>query len=204
MANHEEMLKACRVPEPILQKMSTAGLVETVLNYPLYGEIRVHNSPQQGFDAIAEFSGIQELLSRKDAGSALLERYRTMDPAGFGTDSSAAQKGLYTWRFEDIEILLAQETVLANLTEAQRHYLLKEGIAKYQAKSEHKKFYGMSGKQSVAMLIGRILLREKPPAFMGCVQEDVMLQTFLSKGFLANDSTLEKILAQAQEFLLNK
>ena len=32
---HDEMLKACQIPEGILSTMSTSGLVETVLNYPI-------------------------------------------------------------------------------------------------------------------------------------------------------------------------
>ena len=56
MVSHDEMLKACQVPELVLQKMSTEGLVETVLNYPLYGDMKAHNSLQQ--DLIMCFRGL--------------------------------------------------------------------------------------------------------------------------------------------------
>lgn len=58
--NLNEMLEACQISESILKKMSTAGLVETVLNYPLLGNMFAYNFPQQGFEAAtAQFNGLK-------------------------------------------------------------------------------------------------------------------------------------------------
>lgn len=76
--SHDEMLKACQIPDAILKDMSTAGLVETVMNYPLYGDIYAYSSFQVGLNAIAaQFNGLAELLIRDDAGIELL-RYKVM------------------------------------------------------------------------------------------------------------------------------
>ena len=136
LSSYAEMLKACQIPEPILQKMSTAGLIETVLNYPLYMlTILAYDSMQQGFNVMAKrFNGIAELLERKDAGAELLARYRGMDPAGFKEVPNGEGIGKYHFYFYRVELLLAQAAIRAGLTETQRLELQKELLAKYEVK----------------------------------------------------------------------
>jgi len=78
---HNEMLKACQIPERILNNMSTAALVETVLNYPLLLDMMAYNNIQYGFDQVASrFNGLQELLNREDNGTEIKTRYRPKEP----------------------------------------------------------------------------------------------------------------------------
>ena len=49
LGSHADMLNACQIPETTLNRMSTAGLVETVLNYPLFGDAWAWDNPQEGF-----------------------------------------------------------------------------------------------------------------------------------------------------------
>ncbi|MDP2866366.1 MAG: hypothetical protein Q8O90_08995, partial [Elusimicrobiota bacterium] len=136
LSSYAEMLKACQLPEPLLRKMSTAGLIETVLNYPLYMlTILAYDSMQQGFNALAgRFNGVAELLERKDAGAELLARYRGMDPAGFKEVPNGEGIGKYHFYFYSVELLLAQDAIRAGLTETQRLELQKELLAKYEMK----------------------------------------------------------------------
>ena len=144
-ASHEEMLKACQIPEPLLRKMSTAALVETVLNYPLYWTTIISNSAgtQQGFSVlVSQFNGIQELLKRKDAGSELLLKYHFMPPPKKeGTDMEI---GDYLFYGYSMEILFAQNPIRAGLTETQIKELKKELLVKYEIKNELKEAGGLS------------------------------------------------------------
>lgn len=71
-SSHIDMVEACQIPDSILHNMSTAGLVETVLNYPLSIDMHAYDNLQIGFDAVsAQFNGIPELLRRVDAGTEL-------------------------------------------------------------------------------------------------------------------------------------
>ena len=71
LGGHVEMLKACQIPQSKLNTLSTAVLVETVLNYPLFLDALAYNWPQEGFNAVSgQFNGLQELLKRKDAGTS--------------------------------------------------------------------------------------------------------------------------------------
>ena len=63
LKSHEEMLQVCQVPESILQEMSTEGLIETCLNYPLYWEWLAYSNLQQGFETVASrFSPVLDCL----------------------------------------------------------------------------------------------------------------------------------------------
>jgi hypothetical protein len=202
---HDEMLAACQVPEPILREMSTAGLIETCLNYPLYGDMLCYNSPQQGFDAVASrFNGLQELLRREDVGTRLLERYRKMDPEAIGESWTSLQRGDYDRGFTYIEMLLAQDQVLSSLTQAERRDLLEVCLQKVRSKQAHAEVYGYSGQAYPVWIVGRILQMESPGFAQG-VQENASLQAFLERGSLTEVEDLNAILSFAQdEFLSNR
>jgi hypothetical protein len=203
--NHDEMLKACQVPEITLNKMSTTGLVETVLTYPLYEDWLAYNYPQQGFDAIeTQFNGIRELLNRKDAGEKLLERYKTMDPAAIGKDWSSEKRGFYSMSFQNIEILLAQDSILTNLSETQHNDLIKQGLIKIQAKQQNQSIYGINGLESSAWVISKALKQAKFETFLQKFQTDEDLQRFLDTGSFLSDTDLNQILSQAQQYLNEK
>jgi hypothetical protein len=113
LGSHVEMLKVCQIPDSNLTRMSTADLLETVLNYPLFLDALAYNWPQQGFDAVSgQFNGLQELLKRPDAGTVLLAKYKAMDPKALGQDWTDLQKGGYAFKFMYIEMLLAQPTII--------------------------------------------------------------------------------------------
>jgi len=72
---HDEKLEACQIPEEILQNMTIEALVETVLNYPLMGDMLAYNTPIIGFNAVSStFNGLQELTKRPNA-KLELEKY---------------------------------------------------------------------------------------------------------------------------------
>lgn len=68
MTNVIERREACFVPEYILKDMTTEALVKTVVTYPLFIDIYVFNSPNTGFEWIAQyFKGVEILSEREDA-----------------------------------------------------------------------------------------------------------------------------------------
>lgn len=199
---HDEMLEACQVPESILQEVSTKGLIETCLNYPLYGDMLCYNSPQQGFDAVASrFNGLQELLKREDIGTKLLARYRQMGPEAIETSWTLSQKGEYARSFTYIEMLLAQDAVLSSLTQVERHDLLAECLQKSRSKEVYAEGYGYTGQVHIAWIMGRILQRENAGGFNQRVQENETLQVFLEKGGFMDKEGLNDIFLQAQRVL---
>src|SRR6267154_6857092 len=114
--NQEEMIKACQIPGDVLKNLSTRALVETCLKYPLFSQITAYNHVQRGFDNFAsKFNGFSELLNRTDASLELLRKYKTMNPAGYSLEWTSVKRGMFIYDYLFIEMLLAQDKILANL-----------------------------------------------------------------------------------------
>ncbi|HMN17975.1 MAG TPA: hypothetical protein PKD03_10175 [Ignavibacteriaceae bacterium] len=79
LKNHGEMIEACQIPSPALDKMSTKSLIESCLNYPLFIDIFAFNNFQAGFERVFKSSNVfQELYKRKNVAVELLNYYRAL------------------------------------------------------------------------------------------------------------------------------
>lgn len=126
--------------------MSTEALAETCLNYPLYPEIVAYNNSQDGFNRLAtNFNGFSELLSRVDAGIILIKKYKSMNPANYSKEWPVEKQGHLVFEFLFIEMLLAQEGVVHNLSINQKKELAKECLKKFESKTNEKDLFGLVG-----------------------------------------------------------
>ena len=112
--SHDEMVAACRIPDEKIKDMSTEQLVSAYLNYPLLGDMYAYNTTEMGFEALrSQCNALDELLSRKDAGEAILSRYNTVRLYNYATADDAS--------FNDfiepsaLEILAAQPEIIDNM-----------------------------------------------------------------------------------------
>jgi hypothetical protein len=75
--SRDQKQEACQIPQEILARLSTAALLETCLNYPLYADIIAYDHVQEGFDFVkAGFNGLQVLFKREDVGSVCVASIR--------------------------------------------------------------------------------------------------------------------------------
>jgi hypothetical protein len=198
---HDDMLGACQIPQSILKSMSTKGLVETVLEYPLFGDMRAYDSIQQGFEAVAsQFNGLSELLNRKDAGTELLAIYSKMNPQDIEDNWGDIQRGAYAFSIAKVEILLAQNKILDNLSEIQLGNLILEARSKYTAKQQSAT-YGQTGQECSIWLMGKGLQRVNYLPFERQIHQDATIQNFLGSGSYAIDIVRNEIVSNAEEFL---
>ena len=194
LQTHDDMLRATQLPARVLASMSTAGLVETVLNYPLYNDMLAFNDLQYGFDTVASrFNGLKTLLKRPDAGTVLLARYQAMDPAAIAPDATLLQQGQHDAQFTAVEMLLAQDSIRRSLSNEQQATLIAETLKKLEAKQQRADVYGQMGRERTALVLGRIL-RDQTAGF---AQADVVLQEFLNTGTFAPEKVLRSIIATA-------
>ena len=127
LTTHTEMIEACQIPAEVLKDMTTASLVETVLNYPLINDMYAYNNIQLGFMAVSrQFNGISKLCARENAGKELIKKYAAMTNKNF--DSA--------YKLTFIEMLLSQPEVISNLSPAQKENLLKVANQKYTDKQK--------------------------------------------------------------------
>lgn len=134
-ASSEQMVEATQVPNTILKNMSTIGVYETCAENPLGLDLYLVDSPQRFYDySVSTFNSWKELISRNDLSSTLIDRYLMMCPdCGENNYSSWSGKGgdvQYT--FVSIELILAQDVVLNNISKPQCDKLGKLIMRNYE------------------------------------------------------------------------
>jgi hypothetical protein len=196
----QAMVDASQVPAEVLQRMSTEGLVETCLSYPLLFDIFAANNLQIGFQAVASsFNGLQELLRRPDAGRVLFKVYQTMDPEAV-LSKEPSKQAAFTFEFAHVELLLAQPAILNKLTPTERKLLTKESFAKFKAKDNHLDTFGGFGELTTALVLGRILEKDEFSTAYRIGQQSVAMRVFLTTGKVQDTQIINRIVADAQAF----
>ncbi len=133
--SYASRLDAYQIPDNDLKKMRTVELIEVVLDYPRFFDMFAYNDMQMGFDSVARnFNGLNELLSRKDAYSKLLSKYESLDPNGFEVDWTPLQKGNHMAKIRFVEMILAQDTILDDLSSKQVNELISEALSKRESR----------------------------------------------------------------------
>ena len=158
---HVEMLNACQIPDSVLKDMSTAGLVETVSNYPLLVDMWAYNDVQIGFEAVAShFNGIPELISREDAATELISKYKAIDLNAISGSWSPLEQGRFVLgTVSSIEMLLAQDCIISKMSEAERLDLLAEVRINCAVKQQKGEFYGETGLEISSLIVEGLTLR---------------------------------------------
>jgi hypothetical protein len=161
-----EMISACQIPEDVLGKLSTRALVETCLSYPLFSQITAYNSVQDGFSRFAsKFNGFRELLSRQDAPSILVDKYKKMDPSGYSKTWPSVQKGQFIYSYLFVEILLAQDQMISKLGANAKKELAREAVKKFDSKVKEKELFGLVGLSHTSFVMSKTLNFEKNAAY---------------------------------------
>lgn len=197
-----EMDSVCKIPVEILNSISTAGLVETVMNYPRFGDMYFGNtgSIQASFEIIAgHYNGFQELFERNDAAIHLLERYILMYPKCLNNNYSLETVPVQ-WRFSFIEILLAQYEILNQLEQSYLEALLYESIQKYEEKKQFG--YSIMMSQSFSMYIaGRIMFISDYTPFVEEYEINAAVKDFIDEiHIFVQEATLETIYEYSSDY----
>ncbi|MDR1499661.1 MAG: hypothetical protein LBI58_01625 [Tannerellaceae bacterium] len=140
----DEQFEAYNIPAGIIKNISTEELVKTCLSYPEWGLIHAYNDRQTGLSVIVSlFNGFQELFSRDDAAKELMKVYIKLDPLAVKSDWTALEQGQYAFRFNQIELLLMQRTMIAKLDDKGLLELNNIAISKYKSKKKLPKQYSL-------------------------------------------------------------
>jgi len=119
--NHEQMVEACQIPENVLKIMSTNGVIESILENPLYGDFVVYNNYQEFYNKFSStFNAYKTLESREDASSKLISKYCSMEYQYLDITNFCCWEGkgcVPGVAFICMEILLAQNVYLNKATE---------------------------------------------------------------------------------------
>lgn len=120
--NHVDKMNACMIPEEILCHMTTEALLETVLAYPLLGNMFIWDTTQEGYEfVLRNFNGLQELMERDDL-AVVLETQLTSECAvnsDYNTyQQSFADKALQVFIInnEDISPVISMNPITENVS----------------------------------------------------------------------------------------
>jgi hypothetical protein len=197
-----EMVQACQIPDKKLKSISTEGLLETLLRYPLILDYMAANLQQDGFERIkSQNNGFEELYGRTDFFDVITERYELM--------SLNCEKNLYPpfingietpiqISFQTIEFFMYQDDLLKNINSNQRIQILEIVFDKLQAKEE----YGISQNEYLVSfaILGKIMLLENYSPFV-IINEENNIVPRLEGIPIGFDFTLLKLIEEnAKEF----
>ncbi|MBQ4428513.1 MAG: hypothetical protein II871_01935 [Clostridia bacterium] len=176
---YEQTIECYQIPEDVLKTMSTEGLIESCLDYPLFwtGMVFSNESAYAGFmQTRNEFNGLQELFRRKDAADKLVRAYidATPEKVKKGDDSP-------TLRMRYFQYILAQEEVLEGLSSDGRRLLLDECVKKLEQYS--KGYRDSFASDPVLMVAARICQRDSE-AFRELMLEETWIEELVSNGML--------------------
>ena len=179
----EEKYAVTQVPDSVLQVISTEGLLETWLSYPLLYNIIAWTTLQQGIDNITEiFGGLQELERRPDAGSVMLNRYKQMSPHCVNGLTTEDELGGFTLTFAFYEAVFSQEVFLNQLSDTEQDELLELALRNYAIKNAYSdEVYFIFDFKTSAIIAARLMLLADYHPFTEAVTQDDYLSTFVEQ-----------------------
>jgi hypothetical protein len=121
LSSHAEMIDTTQIPDLVLDTISTWGLLESCLKYPLYGDFSAFNNQISYINDLEQSNkGFKELLSREDAPLVMLYFYRHWDIS------------LYPdfLKRNFIELVLGSDNFISKLNGRQQLYLISLSLDK--------------------------------------------------------------------------
>jgi hypothetical protein len=196
--DHAKQVELLAVPAAELERISTAGLVETVLGYPYFGDAIFFNTPQMGIDlAIRSLGSYQELVSRSDAADKLLAVYQRAELAKVLKLSEYP-----TIEFPIFEGILCQDEVLRQLDAAGRRQLLQTAVKNYWLKGHEYADIFSTNSSTLRLILKTLYFDDSDFAALARKYPDVTV--FMETGFPAVNSEVDvdRFRDEATELLL--
>jgi len=189
----------CIIPAKILNHLTDEGLIESCLNYPPFFNLFYFDYNQDGFDRIHMESNVfDELFIRKNIANKLISKYESLEVDSFIL-SNYSQHGTFTLIY--LEIILAQNQIISQMSTQEKEELIREVINKYEYRTYVLKEELYSSVVS-AIILGRILKILKYDSFMKALDQDQGLCAFfIEKGTFWDTISTSKIIFYSREYL---
>ncbi len=172
-----EKVDTSQIPEPILRSISTDGLLETILNYPLINDYIFFDKMQSGFNRIkSEHNGFVEFYKRKEMVRVLVDRYESMSlecgniypPFSLNGEGSPAEISVLI-----VEFMIFQDDFLSKLNKQQQYNIFTLVYNKHIKKED------AIGKVVSAALLGKIMYNNNFAPFVAVCEETAFMKMFI-------------------------
>jgi len=173
----EKRVEALQIPDEVLAKISTEGLLETCLEYPFLLSILSGDNCQDGFEGLmTQFNGFRELFKRDNLANVLLKKYEY-----FGIEIPNVQlkkdleRGLFSYRHFVLEYMLAQDIVLKNLNLEQEKQLFLLSFEHKKNKQNYLDIFSNLNDLPTNFLYAKKILNDADFKFENTKQKNILL-----------------------------
>lgn len=154
---HDELRPQLQIPENVIVSLNTQSLLNSVLRYPLIGDLLVYSSFQKGVDQLRiNFAAFDHLLKRRDATEALLLVYESYNPSDILSLKDPIEIGEFMLQITLLEFIAGHEAIVSGIGKEQARKLQRQLISKYERKFEAKDRYGDLGLSTGLWALTRI------------------------------------------------
>lgn len=183
----KEMQDACQIPENWLKKMSTKNLVETCMNYPLYGLYMAYNNEADGVKVLMSgFNGFKELSDRSDAAPELLNYYEQFTVVDTKSGVKELNEHISPLRLGYIELILASDITSELYNESNCNRLEELYQNTMQSKVQNPDIYSIQSVKKSLLLGSKIKLLKYPLNH----NDSVLLRNFIENGGNVSDPNM--------------
>ena len=183
---------ALQIPDALLPVISTKGLLETCLQYPfLLSSMQSFYSFQIGFEELMKsFNGFPEFFKRPKLTNVLMEKYENLKGEVESIWSLERYDQInFPFRHFVVEFMLAQDTVVNNLSEEQEKHLILLSLENQKIKQTYSDIFSERFNiMSRYLLYAKILMKDSD-----FIIEDAEVKEALSE-FMQWDRNLKQIL----------
>lgn len=173
-----ERLNVLQIPDNILKVIDTKELVISCLNYPASIHYTAYDNQFTGFQkVVANFNGLQELITRNDAGRYLIEHYNNAAVDGFIAKDDRLDERYWTVKFTYLELLISQKEIIQNLEAEDRMLLLEITLKKLDLKTQNRDVFSKYDDMNSALIVAGIL---------ECNNVDAILSNRVYMNFISN------------------
>jgi len=216
----DKRLAACQIPEDILNKMSTIGVVKSALCHPMNLDNMASNEIEKWFEGFSAKANVyQELFKRPDAGTVLLERVKAINLGDIQKyDDKAIEGGYYLTTVERTYFLIAQPQILNKLDKSQRLALMLDIREKLNdIKTKYKGIYPADD-GNIQFATVKLMQLEHYPPFMNEFNANECLRYYVNSfgaggacsstpaccGYTRNPDAMDKLSSITNDFIASK
>lgn len=202
----EESIELYKIPNPILECISTQGLIESCINYPEFRLMWAYYPPlQRGFDEVeAMCNGFEELWKRNDKFSILMSLFSGIDFDRDWDSYTDLENGHYLLSIMRYEVILAQDEILLDLTPSEKTELFIFMLEQQKRKSEveqNKNIFGIVGMEASVGILSRIMYNDGFPEFMDEFDDDEYLRTQVYTLLIGHEGVITKVVNLSDKYL---
>lgn len=203
LLTEKERFEAMQIPENLLKSMSTYDLIMTCMNYPAMGYFTAFNNPQSGMDVIIRnFNGLQELMNRGEAPTALLSIYKQMDTKTMKIQNQAIDQTFWSIKRCYFEFLLTQNDIIDKMNSEDQYSLMEEAREKINCKFDYQEEYSTVDYIPTLLIMSKVLSRSTSKNSRTTNNE--IVDQFIATGSLVSPSTAITVLELSDNYLNSK